>query len=106
MFRLLVLVTFASLATLARFHPTVERKDAGPPPKAIYFITDQQSTGQVAALPIDQNGRVSAGSLTPLGSGPPANQTELNFLSAQYSIIVVDNVSLSIPCGSNAWLTI
>ena len=98
MFYLLVLVTFVSFATLASFHPTVERNDAaGPPPRALYFITEQQTTGQVAALPIDQNGRVSAGSLTPLGSGPPANQSELNFLTSQYSIIVVGNVSHSIP---------
>ena len=93
MFRPLVFSSLATLAVLTSCHPTVERNVAGPAPNAVYFITDQQTTGQIAALPIETDGRVSAGTLTPLGSGPPANETELSLLSAQYSIIVVENVS-------------
>lgn len=58
-----------------------------------YFITNQQTSGQIAALPIAPNGSVSAGTLTPLGSGgPPANETLVGSLSPWYSIIVVGNV--------------
>lgn len=96
MTQLSIAAVFAVLSVFVHGVSIAPRGPPSPPAKALYFITNQQTSGQIAALPISPNGSVSAGTLTPLGSGgPPANQTLVGSLSSQYSIIVVGNVRTS-----------
>ena len=69
------------------------RTPAGSAPKAVYFISGQQVPGSIFALPVDRNGKLSAGSTTPYGASASTDDpTQVAALTAQDSIRVVDNV--------------
>ena len=95
--RFALTVVAAALAAAAECRTTLSPRDVSDPAaEALYFVTNMQPYGQVAALPIAANGTIAGpGTLTQLGSnGPLSNQTLQNALSSSYAVQVIDNVSI------------
>ena len=93
-----MLLTFSfsalTLATLAA-SVTIQRQTSNlQPPKAIYFLSTEQPSAEIYALNVLSDGRVTAGTKTPLGpGGPDINPAAISVLLPQGAIRIVDNVN-------------
>ena len=92
-----MLLTFSipalALATLAASASIQGRTANVQPPRAIYFLSTQQPSAEIYALNVLSDGRVTAGSKTPLGpGGPDIDPAAISLLFPQGSVQIVDKV--------------